>query len=115
MEIDDLLEVDAFSQFDVEEIKGSWNGRDVEQLQLAHSRYFSDSSLTDLESLTQLAMSRAPNKSEANLRGGYDEKRGAFIEGNWTWTWEDDSKEEPPVKEPQDTPSPNAPDSRERV
>lgn len=116
MEIDDLLGAEAFSQFDLEEAKGSWDGRGVAQLQEAtHSRYLSDSSSTDLKSLRQLAMSRAPNKSEANIKGGYDEKRGAYIEGNWTWTWEDDSTEEPPVKEPQNAPSPKTPDTRERV
>ena len=43
----------------------------------------------------QPIMSRPPNNSEASIEAGYDEKRGAFIEGKWTWTWQDKEDGEP--------------------
>lgn len=96
------MDIDAISEqteldyiFDIPDEPVRWNGRDIRELEAPHyhmhlfNQNRSSMSLDKCKILTQPTMSRPPDKSEAKIKGGYDEDRGGYVEGTWTWTWED--------------------------
>jgi len=116
MDIDSLSEqVETTCTLDAADETVSWNGRDIQELEgrspfagfLAVRQDAPHGSLHARRIQIKPNMARPPDESQASLEGGYDEKRGAFVEGKWTWTWKStesssEKNEEPTRADPPD-------------
>lgn len=104
MEIDTLLDqVETTYHLDKEEeIHSLWMGRSI-RLNMDDRIQFAEELIKEEKNTSihpqhkkdlQSRMTRACDQSHAEISGGYDDKRGCFIEGKWTWEWNDKSDKE---------------------
>ncbi|MES2272779.1 MAG: hypothetical protein V4487_01105 [Chlamydiota bacterium] len=100
-----------------------WNGRDVQELRglgfpaIMHTfstKQETHRSLDNCRIHVAPKMSRAADESKAEIKGGYDEDRGVFVEGSWTWTWKDHDDKNTSSSDNAGTSLSDPPDSRDR-
>jgi hypothetical protein len=89
MEISTVFE-NGYSQntdsFDFISNKGEWNGRTVTILE--EDKCVTLSKAINSQTRPNPMMAK-PDRGEASIRGGIDEERGAYIEGNVSVSWGD--------------------------
>jgi hypothetical protein len=124
------MDIDALSDqtqstyaFNARDEDTRWNGRNIRESEMVNLSVVTDffsikhelrRSLTQCKIQREFTMSRPPDESEASLSAGYDENRGAFIEGKWTWTWNDNNGKESLSDGNQGTAPSDPPDSGDR-
>lgn len=125
MDIDALSEqTEATYAFNLVDESVRWNWRDIQKLEgisfpinmhIFSIKREAGRSLNDCKIYRKPTMSRPPDRSEITVKSGYDEDRGAFVEGTWTWTWDDkDDKETSSDNKNEGTTPSDPPDSRDR-
>ncbi len=122
------MDIDALSEQTQETLVNTidedvhWNGRYVQEVDgidiSAIMRAFPVNkmhrSLHNCKIERKPSMSRPSDESEAEIKAGYDERRGGFIEGKWTWTWKDKDDSNSSAENGGNAAAPDSPDSRDR-